>query len=93
MTKQTVKQIHNTLFKRKEIEYTIEADSNPGFAKATELVATELKVAPETVALKAVRGNFGTNTFLIEAFVYNSQADKEKTEPKKKVKKEAEGAK
>ena len=88
--KTTTKQFHNTILKRKEIELSVESPSNPGFQKAAEMVASELKVAPETVALKAVRGNFGTNTFLIEAFVYESQEDKEKTEPKKKVKKEAE---
>lgn len=84
----TLKQFQNSILKRNEIEYTIEAQSNPGFQKATELIAAELKVAPDTIALKAVRGNFGTNTFLIEAFIYDTAQDKERIEPKKKMKKE-----
>ena len=83
----TQKNFRNTLLKRKEIEMLVDSISNPGFQKATELVAAETKAAPETIALKAVRGNFGTHQFLIEAFVYDSVQDKDLIEPKKKVKK------
>ena len=87
----TIKQSHNSILKRKEIEYTIEAPSNPGFQKASELVAEKLKASPDTIVLKAVRGNFGTNTFLIEAFVYDSAQDKERIEPKRKSRKKLRG--
>lgn len=87
----TLNQFKNSLLKRTEIEYLVEASQNPGFQKATELVSEKLKVQPENIAIKAVRGNFGKNQFIIEAFVYESVADKEKIEPKKKEKKKAEG--
>ncbi len=87
-----LKQTNNPILKRKEIEATMESSSNPGFQKVTQLLAEELKAPAETIVLRAVRGNFGTNQFLIEAFIYENVQDKERIEPKKKVKKKVEGA-
>ena len=83
----TLNQFKNSILKRTEVEYTVEALQNPGFQKATEMVSDKLKATKENIAIKAVRGKFGKNQFLIEAFVYDSLADKEKIEPKKKMKK------
>ncbi|MBM3233453.1 hypothetical protein FJZ18_04795 [Candidatus Pacearchaeota archaeon] len=87
----TLNQFKNSILKRIEIEYIVEAPQNPGFQKATEMVSDKLKAPSENIAIKAVRGNFGKNQFLIEAFVYESASDKERIEPKKKEKKKVEG--
>ena len=81
-----IKDFRNDLLKRKEVEVTIESDSNPGFDFSREKVSSEFGVAADVVAIKAVRGKFGSNEFLVEAFIYDSVDDMEKTEVKPKVK-------
>lgn len=77
----------NKLLKRREVEVLVEDTSNPGVAKAKELVAKEFKSSPDCVAVQAVRGHFGRNEFLIEASVYDSKESLESTEKKPKPKK------
>ena len=78
--------------KRREVKVLIEFPSNPGFAKALSTVAEQFKAKEEAVAVKAVKSKFGRNTFLIDAYIYNSAEDKSKIEPKPKAKKAKEGA-
>ena len=77
----------NILLKRREVKLVIESDSNPGFEKSTELVANHFKSNAENVALKNVKSKFGRNTFLIDAYIYDTKEDKMNTEPKPKEKK------
>ncbi len=80
-----IKKFRNNLLKRNEITAHLVEQSNPGFNKAHSLLATELKVAEDLIALKAVRSKFGSNEFTIDAFVYDSAADKLKVEPQQKT--------
>jgi ribosomal protein S24E len=90
----TIKDTKNSLLNRRELKVVVQSESNPGFAKALELIAEKFKSAIDTIVVNNVKGKFGRNTFLIDAFVYNSSADKTKVEQKPKVKKNpAEGAK
>jgi ribosomal protein S24E len=82
----------NNLLKRREIQFILESESNPGFEKSRKSVAEKLKTSEENVAIKYIRNNFGSREFLVEAFVYDNKEDKERIEPKKKEKKTAGGS-
>jgi len=83
-----LKERENPLFNRKEIEISIEANVAPRRSEAEEFIAKEFSTANENVKIKKIKGRFGSNSFIITANIYNSKEDKDKVEPKKKVKKE-----
>ena len=78
----------NNLLKRTELQIKIESSGNPGFEQSKKSAAEKFKAELDNIALKRVINNFGTNEFLIEAFIYESIADKERIEPKPKAKKQ-----
>lgn len=77
----------NVLLKRKEILFAVEAGANPGFDKVRKLAAEDMKTGEDLVVIKSLKNNFGTNRFVVEAFVYDSKEQKEKIEPRVKEKK------
>ena len=83
------KDFRNDLLKRREILFSIKANSNPGFSKMQQDCAHHFKIELENIIIKSLRNNFGTKEFFVEAFIYDSIKDKESIEPRKKVKKEA----
>ena len=82
-----MKEFKNVLLKRKEVEFAVHSDSNPGYGNAKKIIAEKLKADEKLVVVKAVRGKFGSNDFIIEAFVYDSEEAKKNIEPVKKEKK------
>ncbi len=76
----------NDLLKRREVQFVLPSERNPGFEGSHKKLVEHLQVAPEHVVIKSVKNNFGLNEFLIEAFVYDSIEHKERFEPKAKVK-------
>jgi ribosomal protein S24E len=80
------KDFRNELLKRREVQFMIASDKNPGLDYAKNLLAEKFNLSNEHVVIKTLNNNFGANDFLIEAFVYDSQEDKLKIEPKQKVK-------
>ncbi|MBS3091706.1 hypothetical protein J4217_04660 [Candidatus Pacearchaeota archaeon] len=82
-----IKDTQNTLLKRREVKFLIESSGNPGFDKAKELVIKDFKAPEETIVVNNVKGKFGRDTFLVDAFIYESKEQKDKIEPKPKVKK------
>lgn len=76
----------NPLLKRKEIKFSLEEESNPGFEKTKTLIAEKMKASPETIAVKSIKNKFGTREFLINAFLYKTEQDKNSIEPKEKIK-------
>lgn len=86
-----IKDLRNDLLKRKEIKIVVDAEKNPGYDNAMKLIAEQFKAKEDVVVVREVKSKFGRNTFLIEAFIYDSIEDKARIEPKKKEKK-AEGA-
>jgi len=86
-----ISDFRNDLLKRKEVKLIIESQSNPGFQNSLGILAQHFKAKEETIAMKAVKSKFGRNTFLIDAFIYDSKEDKDNIEPKEKIKK-VEGA-
>lgn len=84
----TIKDFKNDLLKRREIKLVINSPNNPGFANSTKMIADSLKAKEDCIVIKQLKSKFGRDTFLIDAFIYDSIKDKELVEPKKKVKKE-----
>ena len=83
----------NDLLKRREIIVELSVPKTPSFVEMQQQLSEKLKAASEVIAVKSITGSFGNSSFSIEAFVYASEADKNKFEPKAKVKKAAGGAK
>ena len=66
---------------------SIDRPSTPSMAESVRFLADELKVQPETIAVKKITNNYGTRTFVINAFVYDDVETKNIIEPKHKDKK------
>ena len=81
-----IEQKENPLFKRKEVKLIVESNKNPTIAEAENAVAEKFSCPLENIKVKSIKGKFGRNTFKISANVYTSEKDKQKTEPKAKVK-------
>lgn len=78
----------NPLLKRREIQFTVESQSNPGFAGTRQMLVEKFKANEESIAVKYVKNNYGTRTFRVEAFIYDTPEDKLRVEQKAKKKKE-----
>ncbi len=74
----------NFLMNRREMRVVVEAEKNPSYEQATNMISQEFKADKENIVIKQVKGKFGRNTFLISAFIYKTKEDKERFEPKKK---------
>ncbi|MBS3089266.1 hypothetical protein J4461_00090 [Candidatus Pacearchaeota archaeon] len=85
-------ELKNKLLMRKELKAIVESESNPGKVKCISLLAEKFNVSPELIALRNIYSNFGRKTFDIEAFIYDSAEDKNRTEPRPKVVAKKEGA-
>ncbi len=87
-----IKDFRNDLLKRREVKVVITAEKNPGMADASKTMAEHFKACDDCIVINTLKSKFGRDTFLIDAFVYDSAADKLRVEPKKKEKKAPEGA-
>ena len=65
----------------------MEHTENPGKEGAKKAVVDFLKVDGNLVVIKRVVGNFGSNVFYVEAYVYDNEDAMKKVEPKPKEKK------
>ncbi|HLC31297.1 MAG TPA: hypothetical protein VJK51_01380 [Candidatus Nanoarchaeia archaeon] len=79
-------ELRNDVLKRKEVVFSIPGGKNPGLAGAAEAVVNQYGAAGDCVVVKKIESGFGDSSFEVEAFVYDSVADKEKIERKPKVK-------
>ena len=86
-----IENFKNSLLKRREVKVIVESPSNPGFTNALKTISEKFKSQEDSIAVKAVKSKFGRNTFLIDAFIYDSPKDKEMIEPRIKIKKKTEG--
>lgn len=87
-----INDLKNDLLKRREVKVIVESSGNPGFANAAKTIAEQFKAKEDVIVINNVKGKFGRDTFLIDAFIYNSKADKDRIEPRPRVAKTAEGA-
>lgn len=74
----------NPLFNRKEVNAVIKAKSSPKREEITDLLAKKYSTSWENVKIKGVNGSFGSEDFKVEANIYSSKEEKDKTEGTKK---------
>lgn len=86
-----MKEFRNNLLKRREITAIIDSKNNPGYETSINNLTEQFKVEKDLVVIKSLRSKFGQNSFLVEAYIYDSIQDKERIEPKKKEKKSKAG--
>ena len=83
----------NDLLKRRELVLELSAPKTPSFEEAAKMVAEQFKADAECVVVKSIVGGFGKSSFKLSVFIYSGVSEKQKYEPKPKVKKDAGGAK
>jgi len=82
-----VKDFQNKLLGRRELVLELESEQNPGTESVNKAVIDQFKSKDDLVVIKRVGSSFGSNKFVIEAFIYDSVEIRDKVEPKKKEKK------
>jgi ribosomal protein S24E len=90
---EVIKDFKNGLLKRREVKVVVKEESNPGFTKALQIISEEFKAPEENIVMRGVGSKFGRNTFLIDAFIYDSVEDKKRIERIKDEPKAAEEGK
>jgi len=80
----------NPIFKREEIEFSIETEITPKINETELLIAKEFSTEVENVKVKKIKGKFGSKKFVITANIYNSKEEKGNIEPKSKKEKAGE---
>lgn len=83
-------QKENPIFKRKELELSIETEVTPKINEAESMIAKEFSTDTENIRIKKIKGKFGSKKFIITANVYHSKEEKNKIEPKLKKEKTGE---
>ncbi len=86
-------EFRNEILKRQEVIFSIEHSSTPVFSMLQEKLAMHFKVGEDVVVVKGVNGCFGSSSFDVRAFIYDSLEDKHRMEPRMRKKKKAEGTK
>ncbi|MBS3072044.1 hypothetical protein J4408_03570 [Candidatus Pacearchaeota archaeon] len=86
-----LRDFRNNLLKRREIKLVFTSEKNPGFDFSAEKIASQFKTDKDLIVIRNVKSKFGRDTFLVDAFVYDSKKDKERVEPKPKIKKTTDG--
>lgn len=81
------KDFKNNLLNRREVEVVQDYDSNPGFERVKKEVSEKFKVDLDRIAIKNIISNFGSDSFVVDFFIYDSAEDM-KIEFRNKKKKE-----
>ena len=77
-----ISETRNPLFKRKELEASVEAEITPGRYEVKLTLAKQLKIPEDQIKIKNVLGRYGSKIFNISANVYDTIEDRDYTEPK-----------
>ena len=80
----TIKDLKNELLHRREVKLIVNEKSNPGIKNGLKIVAEHFKADENLIVIKQLKSKFGRDTFLIDAYLYDSIKDKETIEPKPK---------
>jgi ribosomal protein S24E len=81
-----IKEKENPLFKRKEIQISLEAQVTPSKNEMIDLIAKKFSTQSENISMKGIYGKFGSRNFTINANIYSSKEEKDEVESKKKNK-------
>ncbi|MFA5259501.1 MAG: hypothetical protein WC402_05500 [Candidatus Pacearchaeota archaeon] len=87
---ETKKQIRNDMFKRDEVSLVLEAEKNPSFNECRKLISEKFSKPEENLDVYGVKGSFGSKSFVIKAYVYDSKEDLQKAVQKTGKQREAE---
>ena len=88
-------EFRNELFKRNEVSYNLDSEKNPSFDEVRKKISEKEKKPEENIDVDNIKGSFGSHTFKIKAYIYDSKELKDKAVQKtqKQRKAEAEEAK
>ena len=83
--------VENPLFRRREITFETDENSVPKKENVEKMISEKFSSPSENTEIKKISGKFGSKTFHISAFLYNSKELKEEIEsrPRKKAEKQA----
>ncbi len=87
---QIINNTRNDLLKRNEISYLVESEKNPSFDEMKKKVSEQVGKPEENIDVYNIKGNFGSKEFKINAKVYDSKEDLEKSKMKTKKQRDAE---
>ena len=79
-----IEERENPLFKRKEVKFSVDAEITPSRAEVSRFVAGKFSSPAENIKIKNIFGKFGSKIFTITANIYDSEEDKNSTEPQSK---------
>jgi len=79
-----IEEKENSLFKRKEIKFSVDSEVNPSHADARKIVSEKFSTPEENIRIKKILGKFGSKNFTILVNIYASEQDKLDTEGKSK---------
>lgn len=81
----------NALLKRTEVVVHMTHSGTPKSSDAAKHLAEHYKSDEGCVAVKSISNRYGSNDFVIDAFIYSSPEAKQSFEPKIKEKKKVAG--
>ena len=75
----------NPLFNRREFQFEVQAKITPSRTEVGKSISKKLSTNLENIEIKKIEGKFGSNSFGVNAFVYDSKEDRMSTESKPKL--------
>jgi ribosomal protein S24E len=75
---------HNVFLKRDAYIGECKNRTTPPKSEIAQIISKQLNVPEDTISIQKIYTKFGTNTFIIEFFVYSSAGHKLEIETKKK---------
>ena len=85
-----IEETRNELFKRREIKLDIKSDSSPSNKEVEKWVSENFETDVDTIKLKGIYGNFGSQNFSVSVNIYDSFEEKDRTEIKTKKQRDTE---
>ena len=79
-----IEEKENPLFKRREIEFSVNANITPSNAEVGKFISEKFSAPLENIKIKKISGRFGSHSFRVTTNVYASKEDKESIERKSK---------
>tara|TARA_Y100000296_G_C4945220_1_gene143480 strand:- start:37 stop:423 length:387 start_codon:yes stop_codon:yes gene_type:complete len=79
-----IEEKENPLFSRKEVLFDINAKVTPNHDEVEKIISEKFSTQSGNIKIKKIHGKFGSNDFKVTAFIYATEEDKNKIEPKGK---------
>ena len=83
-------EVHNPLFKRKEVQGTVKANVPPSRLEVAKFLSEKYSVPSTAVKVLDIKGNFGVREFKVRANIYSTKEESDKIELMSKKEKEIE---